>query len=161
MKTWVIVADAARARFLSVENNEGAYHGSAASPSSKPVMRGALEEIKELLNPAGRMSDQDLTSDRPGSTADRMGEALHAYEPANGPKDIEASRFAQEVVKELEGAYRTKKMDRFYLMAAPRFLGMLRDQMNTGLKQALVTDIAKDYSCHNPAAIRAALPERL
>ncbi|MGC9456734.1 MAG: host attachment protein [Halothiobacillaceae bacterium] len=161
MKTWVIVADAARARFLRVTDNAGAYRGSAANPSSRPMPKGALEEVEELLNPAGRSAGADLVTDRPGATSDRKGEALHAYEPHTSPRDVEAQRFAQQVVQALEQAQQRGRMERFYLVAAPRFLGMLREKLGNGLKQAMVADIAKDYSAHQPEAIRAALPRSL
>ncbi len=161
MSTWVVVANAARARFLAVRDNPGAYLGSEAFPSSRPALRGELEEVASLSNPAARLSDADLETDRPGATSDRKGEAMHAYEPPESVRDVEARRFARDVVGELEQALQKRKMERFYLMAAPDFLGLLRDVMDKELRAALVTDQAKDLSSCSPEEIRAALPERL
>ncbi|MFP4252320.1 MAG: host attachment protein [Guyparkeria sp.] len=161
MNTWVVVADAARARFLAVRDNQGAYLGSEAHPASRPAPRGELEEIVSLSNPAARMSDSDLETDRPGSTSDRKGDAMHAYEPPNSVRDVEAKRFAREVVDELDQALQAGRVERFYLMAAPDFLGLLRDQMGKALQAALVADQAKDVSSQSPEDIRAALPARL
>lgn len=161
MSTWVVVADEARARFFALRDNSGAYRGSEAYPSSRPAPKGALEEVVSLSNAAARLSDADLETDRPGSTADRKGDAMHAYEPANGVRDVEAQRFAREVAAELEQALHKGQMERFYLMAAPDFLGLLREAMGKGLEDALVADQAKDFSARSPEEIRAALPERL
>ncbi|MFO7808613.1 host attachment protein [Guyparkeria sp.] len=161
MSTWVVVADEARARFLAVRDNSGAYRGSEAHPSSRPAPKGVLEEVTSLSNSAARLSDADLETDRPGSTTDRKGDAMHAYEPANSVRDVEAKRFAREVVADLEQALQKGRLQRFYLMAAPDFLGMLRAEMGKGLQDALVADQPKDFSARSPEEIRAALPERL
>lgn len=160
-RTWVVVADEARARFLVVRDNHGAYRGNEVHPSSQPVPKGALEEIVSLSNPAARQSDAELETDRPGSTADRKGDALHAYEPPDSVRDVEARRFAREVMTELDRALQQGRMERFYLMAAPDFLGLLRGEMGKRLQAALVADQARDFSARSPEAIRAALPERL
>lgn len=161
MNTWVVVADSARARFLVVRDNSGAYLGSEAFPSSQPAPKGQLEEVTSLSNSAARLSDGDLETDRPGATADRKGDAMHAYEPPNSVRDVEAKRFAGDVVEQLEQARQQGKMDRFYLMAAPDFLGLLRDAMGKALHEALVADQAKDLSGRSAEDIRAALPQRL
>ena len=161
MKTWVVVANAARARFLAVRDNSDAYRGSQAFPSSKPAPKGELEEVESLANPAGRLADAELETDRPGATKDRKGEALHAYEPPTSVGDMEAKRFAREVMGELEQARHAGRMDRFYLVAAPGFLGQLREFMDKPLQEALVADEPKDLSGLSTADIRDALPERL
>jgi len=160
-KTWVVVADAARVRLLEVTDNAGAYLGSEAFPSSQPAPRGALKEAETLYNPAARLSDGDLETDRPGATTDRKGEAMHAYEPPNSVRDVEAKRFAREIAKRLDELRSTEKLERFYLMSAPDFLGKLRDEMSKGLKDALVSDEARDVSRQSLQDIRSALPERL
>lgn len=161
MKTWVVVADAARARFFAVRDNSGAYLGSEAFPSSQPAPRGQLEEVASLSNSAARLSDGDLETDRPGSTADRKGDAMHAYEPPNSVRDVEAKRFARDVVDQLDQARQQGKMERFYLLAAPDFLGLMREAMGKALQEGLVDDQAKDLSGRSAEDIRAALPERL
>ena len=161
MKTWVVVADAARARFFAVRDNSGAYLGSEAFPSSRPAPKGELEEVTSLSNPAARLADADLETDRPGATADRKGDAMHAYEPPNSVRDVEAKRFAREVAAELDQARQAGKMERFYLLAAPDFLGLLRDAMGKSLQEALVADQPKDFSGRSTEEIRSALPERL
>ncbi|MFP4640501.1 MAG: host attachment protein [Guyparkeria sp.] len=161
MNTWVLVADAARARFLIARDNPDAYLGSQAFPSSQPAPKGALEEMETLSNHAARLSDQDLETDRPGATTDRKGDAMHAYEPPNSVRDVEARRFAREIVKRLDNLRNEGKLDRFYLLSAPDFLGVLRDEMDKGLREIVVAEKARDLSMQTPQDIRSALPERL
>ncbi|HSH27740.1 MAG TPA: host attachment protein [Wenzhouxiangella sp.] len=161
MNTWVVVADAARARFFVVRDNSGAYLGSEAFPSSQPAPEGELEEVTSLSNPAARLSNRDLETDRPGASVERKGDAMHAYEPRNSVRDVEAKRFAREVVAELDQALQNGRMERFYLMAAPDFLGLLRDTMGKALQGALVSGEAKNVSERSTDDIRAALPQRL
>ncbi len=161
MTTWVVVADDGRARFLEVRDNPGAYLGSQAFPSSQPAPKGELVEITSLSNSSARLDNEDLVTDRPGATKDRQGEALHAYEPANTAKDTEAKRFARDVVSRLDQARQDGKMDRFYLLAAPHFLGVLRDEMGNHLAEVLVEQTAKDLTLRSTEEIRVALPHKL
>ncbi|MDG4866800.1 host attachment protein [Guyparkeria sp. 1SP6A2] len=161
MNTWVVVADDGRARFLEVRDNPGAYLGSQAFPSSQPAPKGELVEITSLSNSAARLDNEDLVTDRPGSTTDRKGDAMHAYRPANTAKDTEAKRFARDVVSRLDQARQDGKMDRFYLLAAPNFLGLLRDEMDDALAEVLVAQTAKDLTLRSTEEIRSALPQRL
>lgn len=160
--TWVIVADAARARFFRVEDNAGAYAGSQAAPGEASVPRGMLVEFSELVNLAARAPETSLASDQPGQGHDRFGQATHGMTEPTTPKEAETQRFAKDVVEALTRALHGGEMARFYLVAAPRFLGLLRDKIgNNGLKKALVDDLAKDLSLRRPDEIRRALPERL
>lgn len=161
MNTWVVVADAARARFLAVRDNSGAYLGSQAFPSSQPAPKGELEEITSLSNSSARLDNEDLVTDRPGSTKDRKGDAMHAYEPANTAKDTEAKRFARDIASRLDQARQDGKMERFYLLAAPDFLGLLRDEMGDSLVDVLVAQTPKDLTLRSAEDIRGALPQRL
>ncbi|HSH84638.1 MAG TPA: host attachment protein [Guyparkeria sp.] len=161
MKTWVVVADEARARFFVVRDNKGAYLGSELYPSSQPAPEGALEEITTLSNPSARMRGIELETDRPGRMPDRMEDAMSAYEPRYSVKEVEAQRFARDVVSQLDQARHDGKMDRFYLLAAPNFLGLLRDEMGKGLQEALVSEQVKNVSDRTVEEIRAALPQRL
>ena len=77
--TWIIVADASRARFFE------------ASGSSSDIF-----ETETLTHPEGRLHEQDLTSDLPGRAYDSSGEGRHAMGSSVEPKkhEIEEKRYA-------------------------------------------------------------------
>ena len=82
---WVLVADSGRARIFQT----GKGHGE-------------LSEVEDLLNPAAREHERDLTADGKGRTFDRGGEGRHAMEDRTTMKEHETESFAARVSDFLE-----------------------------------------------------------
>jgi protein required for attachment to host cells len=141
--TWIIVADACRARFFS-----------AAKPA------GPLLEIETLSNPQARLHEGDLVSDKSGRDSDRNGSS-HGLGGANSAKEETANRFASEVCAHLEDGRQRKAFSKLYVLGAPAFLGMLRKHQSAGLRNLISDEIAKDLTTQTPERIRAQLPEYL
>lgn len=141
--TWIVVADACRARFFCAD---------------KPA--GPLLEIKTLSNPHARLHEGDLVSDKSGRDSGRNG-ASHGFGNANSAKEETANRFAGEVCAHLEDGRHRNTFDKLYVMGAPAFLGMLRKHQSTGLRNLISDEIAKDLTTQTPERIRAQLPEYL
>lgn len=60
MKTWVVVASAARARIFESKGRHG-----------------SLRELKDMLNPEDRRQSQVLKSDKPGRAFDHIFNAIY------------------------------------------------------------------------------------
>lgn len=90
VKTWIVVADGARARFFSPDRE-----------SAKLVSTGPAD----LVAPASRQRPRDLKSDKPGRSfsASRSG-ARHAFEPPHDYHKLEKHRFMVALAGELDGA---------------------------------------------------------
>ena len=123
----IVAADSSRARFLQVAGREK-----------------RLTEIEDLLNPAGRMDDRELTTDAhprfrgtSGSGSDRQetGTAEHATE-----------LFAKRIGEYLDKARNDHRYDRLYLVAPPKFLGMLRGKLDKEVEKLVVDELDKDLS---------------
>lgn len=142
--SWILVADAARARIFSVD-----------SP------RASLQALDQLVSPKAKLRDRDFNADRPGRAFDSHGEGRHAMGTHNSPKEQDAIRFANEVVDHLEKGRTANKFDRLILVAEPHFLGLLRQAVKPALKQMITLEINKDLSKANEQTIRDHLPERL
>ncbi len=143
-KTWVLVADTTRARVFLAE---------------KPL--GPLQEVDTLVHTESRLHEQDLTSDsRPGRTKGSF-EGAHSMGHETDPKKQEVSRFAKQICDYLESAQGEKRFDKLYVVAAPSFLGELRQNVCKGVSQAVAAEIAKNVTRMEPAVIRQHLPERL
>lgn len=141
--TWILVADAARARLFTVE---------------RP--RGPLQELADFVNPAERLQERELTTDDPGRFT-APGGSRHAVGEARRTKDEYARRFADELAGYLRHARTRDEYRRLYLVADPRFLGTLREQLDEPTQRLVVAAIDKEISARDPAAIRRHLPERL
>ena len=142
MKTWVVVADAARARFFSVEDK----------------MAG-LAEIMDLSHSESMQHASDMASDAPGMTSVKGMHSKFGMDEIVSPKEEEAIRFAKQVADTLY--QRLADYERLYLMVAPHFLGLLRKDLDKAVQAKIVAEIDKDLTHHRVEDIRAHLPEHL
>jgi len=143
-KIWVVVADSSRARILTVK---------------KPEM--VLSEITLLEHPEGRLHEQELTSDLPGRAFDSGGQGRHVMGTPVDPKKQEAIKFAKLVADHLEAGRVNGSFSRLYVIAAPAFLGQLRDHLSTSLKQIVQGTIDKNLVAQDEKVIREQLPDYL
>jgi protein required for attachment to host cells len=141
---WIVVANSSLARIMSA-----------------PTPDGPLVELECLSHTAGRMLDQQLVSDRPGRSHDAAGVARHAMESEVTPKQEEAIRFADHVAATLRKAHAAHEFDYLAIVAAPRFLGLLRERIGPAVTRTLTETVDKDLAMLSPAEIRGRLPERL
>lgn len=140
-KTWVLVADAAKARLFELPR------------------RGAnLTEIACYTNPDGRSPGQHPNHGRLPRAQESMGPARHAIEPRTTLRDKHAKHFAgtlSDIVQRgrLEGRY-----DNLVLMAPPRFLGALHDSLDEQTSKRIVGEVDNDLLALTPAELREHLP---
>lgn len=142
-KTWIVVADACRARIFSAEK--------PASP---------LFELETLSNPEARLHEGDLVSDRSGRDANANGSS-HGFGSEGTAKHENANRFAGEICDHLERGRKQNAFGRLYVLGAPAFLGLLRKHQSAALRELIGDEIAKDLTRQSPERIRAQLPEYL
>ena len=129
MKTWVVVASAARARFFE------------ANGRNEP-----LHELKDLVNPEDRLQPQALKSDKPGRAFDRTGGQRHAMGTTVDPKEQVAIRFAKQVADQLDADHHSNRFDALCVVASPHFLGLLRGHMGNGLTRAVKGEVINDLT---------------
>lgn len=137
MKTWVVVASAARARFFEVNGRV------------KPLV-----EVKDLVNPEDRLQAQALKSDKPGRAFDHMGGQRHAMGTPVDPKEQVAIRFAKQVVEQLESDRHQGRFDSLCVVAPPHFLGLLRGHMGNGLTRAVRGEVTNDLTQQDLRSVR-------
>ena len=132
-KTWIVVADNAHARIFT-----------------RSGVRGALREKQDMVHPASQLHDRDIASGRQGRNIDRsQGGARQALEPASHPKDQAAEVFAREVTQLLESGRNGGEFDALVLIAAPHFLGLLRQGLADATRRLVVNEIPKDLVRHS------------
>ncbi|HMW41301.1 MAG TPA: host attachment protein [Plasticicumulans sp.] len=136
--TWILVADASRARLFSV---------------SKSI--GPLQEIGSFDHPGARAKTRDLLADGQCS-----GNGSGDRECAE-PRRHEALNFARELSEHLRLSRVQGLFDRLYIAAAPAFLGLLRGRLDSPTAQLVIDEVSKDLTQLAPDAIRRHLPERL
>jgi protein required for attachment to host cells len=129
LRTWILVADAGRARVLE---------WSGADAPLRPADRG------ELVADAVHGHARDLKSDRPGRTQAGAGGARSSMEPHQDPHIVEKHRFAKRVAAMLEEAARGGAFERLVLVAPPKMLKDLRADLPAATARLIAGELAKD-----------------
>jgi protein required for attachment to host cells len=145
--SWIVSADAGRARIF------------AESDAQKPY-----EEVEDLVSPNARARDIDINTDRIGTTA--AGQSIHntggatpnkQYEPTQTPEQHDAQQFAKEICAVLLKGWQDKRFGKLTLVAEPKFLGVLRGELDNQLKPLVELELNKDYSHSNGLQLREQL----
>ena len=140
MKTWILVADSARARIFEIGAQDG-----------------QLFEVGGYANPEAHTKPSDPGYDKPPRAQESVGGARHAIEPHTDPHDKPAEKFAHGLAEILEHGRVEHAYTRLLLVAPPRFLGQLNGALDNHVARLVVKTIGKDYSRASPAEIGAML----
>jgi len=145
----VLAADASRARLFAAVSSQGELH-----------------EIADLGNWANRLHEGDLVADRRGERGSFSGpgrptEGGHSKWGGDSMKAHRAEEFAAKVCECAARELAETHAERLYIVAEPRFLGLLRQRMDETLRSHVVGEVDKALATHTPAEIRAALPPQL
>lgn len=128
-RTWVMVADAARARFFMSDGND-----------LQPIANATFD------NPAAHGHSRDLVSDKPGRTIESVGGARHAEEPKHDPHRTAKAEFARRVADYVEQNARDDKFDHLVMVAPPQLLGDLRGALGPHAAARLSATAPKDLT---------------
>lgn len=151
MNIRVVVADERRATFFDVTRPDAGLHEA-----------GAIE------NPAGRLKDTDLETDRAGrrfggahGVSHGQGQTQGHHHGVDGERSTllhDLTLFAKEVGRRIEADRVGHKFDKLVIMAAPKMLGLLRQEIPSHAQSMVAGEIAKDLVNHGPQAILNAIP---
>lgn len=132
----VVVADSARARLFG-----------------RKQKLSALDELETLTHPESRLRRQDLISDRPGTVHESKTPGESQADPKTDPRDHEAELFAREICSRLKSLRLESKLQGIAVIAEPRFLGLLRKQMDGETRQLVETEIGANLTRETPEII--------
>ena len=138
--TWVLVADAQGARIFSFKEKNGAW---ALHDTVKGDGSGHPEQTNDF-----------------GTKASEHKGALHGH-GENNPKETRERRFAHTLAHVLERGHVDKAFSRLVLVAPPKLLGDLRENLSRGLQGAVVSEVNKDYTHSGVAELMALLQPTL
>lgn len=128
-RTWILIADGARARVLSF---------TGAPRIVRPVA--------ELDVRASHLPSHLLGDDRPGRVYESHGAARHAFDPRTDPHREAEARFARQLADMLEDCRAKAMFDRLAIIAPPIMLGDLRKALGAKTRRAVVAEIHKDLT---------------
>ena len=140
--SWIVVADEFQALFYTREKKFG-----------------PLQEFSSLQNEIARVKPENLVSDRGGRSFDSQGQGRHAY--SNEKSDAKAHSntvFAKNIAERIREGSQGQKFDKLGVIAAPRFLGVLRNALSKAGVEADLT-IDKEVTGRDTAFIQKLLDE--
>lgn len=150
----VIVANAARARILTLESPAGEH---------EPT-RAHLVEVADLSNPEQRARDSELFSDtRPGLRREGGHGPRHGVsDRRNSHRDETSRRFAEKIIEEAAQIWRAYHTCRVLVVASPAMLGFMRPviaDQTKGQNPYDIRELGRDLTRMAPAALHDALAE--
>jgi protein required for attachment to host cells len=123
--TWVVVADARGARIFTFTDKNGEW------------------TLHETIKGDGS-GHPDQTAGSRSKASEHKG-ALHGHGEIN-PKETQERRFAHTLAHVLERGHASNAFARLALVAPPKLLGDLRENLSRGLQTASIAQIHKDYT---------------
>lgn len=139
--TWIVVADEAMAAVYERKSRHASLTG-----------------LFELSNEAGRKKTGELISDRGGRAFDSHGQGRHTMaKEKTSPKRQASAVFAKSIAQRINSAILDKSCDEFVLVAAPRFLGQLRDALGKTGNAVPALTIDKEMTGRDAADIQQLL----
>ena len=142
--TWIITANASRARIFSQADSSA-----------------GLEEVESMINAGARLRTVESESDKIGPMA--ATKSVHntggatpnkAYEPHQTPVEHQTELFARNVADYLLKNQQQGRFRQLCIVASPQFLGILRQQLDANVMSAVSLEINKDYTQASPAELR-------
>lgn len=141
---WIVVADEA-----------------SAIVYARDTKRAPLRELFSLENEAARRKTGDLIADRGGRSFDSHGQGRHTMaKEKTDPKKHAAIGFAREIADRIGKAMNDGASRGFALVAAPKFLGVLRDAVARSTKAEPFAAIDKQVVGRDTSVIEKLLAER-
>lgn len=143
-RTWILVADGGRAHVLE---RLGAAHQLAA--------------VDDMVFEAELPRTSELGSDRPGRSFQSNGAKRHAHTARRDLHDALEDAFVQRLVATLAAAQTAARFDQLVLIAPPRALGVLRQQLTNALRAVVRGEIDKDLTKSPRADVEACLADHV
>lgn len=128
MTTYIVVADAARARIFTREAL-------------------TLTEQESLVHAEGRLHEGDLVTDRPGADVHESSSTSARSSGEEGAASKhENELFAKQVANHLYNARVDNSLEKLIVVAPPKFLGLLRDKLDGPTQKLVIHTLSKDLS---------------
>jgi protein required for attachment to host cells len=138
--TWVVVADAKAARIFSFADKNGEW------------------TLRETIQGDGS-GDPDQVAGSISKASEHKG-ALHGHGQQN-PKEDQERRFAHTLAHVLERGHASSAFSRLALVAPPKLLGELRENLSRAVQNTSVAELHKDYGHCGVAELQGLLKTEL
>jgi protein required for attachment to host cells len=129
VRTWVLIADAARAR---VFESKGKGTG--------------LTVVQDMSFDAQLAPSHEIGSDRPGRSFESVGSTRHAMESPSDPHREQKRQFARRIADAVEQKQAARSFDRLVLVAPAVTMGDLRAILPDKVKAVVAAELVADLT---------------
>lgn len=130
MDTWILVANASRARIFT-----------------SPERGKPWQTVGEFEHPESRMKNRDINMKEQGRTKQSFGAGHRPMmEPVTEPKEVDAEHFAHQLANKLTDGAQRQVYEGLVLVAPPHFLGLLRKILSESTQKFVTATVDKDYT---------------
>lgn len=143
-QNWIIVADAAHARVFA---------------TAKPKRH--LQEIHALSHPESQMYARQLRTGGKGDVMDSAGSGQRQPDPQTNTSEKHAEHFAKELADFLRQKRNDDAFAGLVLVAEPKVLGRLRDNLDQRTEQLVIDSIDKNWVKQDKQQIEKLLERKL
>jgi protein required for attachment to host cells len=126
-KYWVLVANSGQARILEMQRKPYEFH-----------------QVTELASEAQHLTNKDIVSDASGRVYRTQGPGTHSMNPRSDPHENAEEQFSRGLAQKMEKAARLGRFDHLLVVADPKTLGRLRQQMNKSVEGKVAEEVALD-----------------
>lgn len=142
-QSWVIVADAARARIFKISGKDH-----------------RLQQIDDLSHPESQMYAHQLRTGGKGEVMDSAGFGQHQADPQTNTSEKHATRFAKELADYLQHKRADDAFTDLIIVAEPKLLGRLRSHLDQPTTQLVSHSIDKNWAKHDVRQIEQLLQQQ-
>lgn len=140
MTTYIVVADAARARIFTRDAL-------------------TLAEKESMVHAEGRLHEGDLVTDGRGDVHESMSTTSRSAGEEGAATKHANEQFAKEVAQRLYDARVDNSMEKLIMVAPPKFLGLLRDKLDAPTQKLVIHSLSKDLSKASVSDIQHAVSD--
>jgi len=142
---WVVVADSGCARIFELDK-------------TPPVFR----EVQELISDSRHKTSRELVSSASGRIANvKGGPSSHTMQPRSDAHDLAEQAFCSRLAKILQQAVNRNLFDSLVIVADPRTLGRLRQEMNKSVTARIKAEVNRDWVGLQPGDLERRVREEL
>ena len=126
-KYWVLVANSGQARILEMQRKPYEFH-----------------QVSELVSAAQHLTNKEIVSDASGRDYHAQGPGTHSKKPRSDPHEQAEEQFSRSLAQKMEKAAQLGRFDQLLVIADPKTMGRLRQQMNRSLAGKVTDEVALD-----------------
>jgi protein required for attachment to host cells len=90
-----------------------------------------MQLVESFLHPEGRLKEQDIVTDRAGRNFHRIDKVSHSGGKTGDPRAHSDRLFVKELSDYLKKGRESSTYGRLYLVASPRFMGILKEGIDS------------------------------